>query len=320
MSDISTKLINPNASPAAQNLMNTLAELYGKYILTGQYADKGVNSPEFQLIREVTGQTSAVIGLDFMDDTPSRVARGTTSKTVEHAIEFHKMGGIVTICWHWNAPEEYLTGTWYRAFYTDQTCIDLGKIMRGEDKPGHELLLRDIDAIALQLLRLQEADVPVLWRPLHEAAGAWFWWGAAGPQAQIDLWQLMYERLTNLHGLNNLIWVWNGQHADWYPGDEYVDIIGEDVYSGERVYTSQVERFKQAQAYTNPPKMVVLSENGPLFDPDLAIKDGAMWGFFATWVGNFVSDERYTEQWMLKHVYNHERTLSLEEFQALKEV
>jgi len=321
MFNVSAQLANPNAIESARQLMQMLADLYGTYFITGQYTDYGVNGAEFQVIRDITGQTPAIMGLDMMDYTPSRVAHGTVGHTVEHAIEFHRMGGIVTFCWHWNAPEDYITGTWYRAFFTYVTNIDLRRILDGDDPQGFDLLMRDIDTISEQLLRLQEADVPVLWRPLHEAAGGWFWWGAAGPEAQIELWRIMFDRMTNYHGLNNLIWLWNGEHADWYPGDAYVDIIGEDVYFGERNYSSGIERFLQAKAYTYPPKMVVLSETDSLFDPDLALRDGAMWGFFAPWKREFVLEsrvppvysERFTERSMLQHVYAHERTITLED-------
>ena len=47
----------------------------------------------------------------------------------------------------------------------------------GED---YALLLRDIDAIAVELQKFEDAGVPVIWRPLHEAQGGWFWWGAQG--------------------------------------------------------------------------------------------------------------------------------------------
>ncbi|MCL1844731.1 MAG: beta-mannosidase [Defluviitaleaceae bacterium] len=316
-------LINPNATESAHELMRFMTDIYGRYILTGQYTDYGVNSAEFTVIRQITGQTPAVLALDLMDYTPSRVLRGATSRTIEYAIEFHEMGGIVKFCWHWGAPEGYDTGRWYRTFWVNYTDFNLQDALDGTDPDGMYFIYRDIDAISEQLKRLYEADVPVLWRPLHEAAGGWFWWGASGPQAQIDLWRLMYHRMTDYHGLNNLIWLWNGEHADWYPGDEYVDMIGEDPYPGERAYSALSERFLQALEYTDAPKMIVMSENGSLFDPDLAVRDGAMWGFFATWKREFVLASRnppvysevWTEQWMLEHVYAHERTLSLEDLQ-----
>jgi mannan endo-1,4-beta-mannosidase len=310
--------------------MSFLADAYGRVILTGQYSDNGLLAGEAGVIFMVTGKRPAVLGLDLMDYTPSRVARGSTSKAVEHAIEaWTEHGAVVTFCWHWNAPAEYINPdrhTWYRAFYTTDTNINLARIMNGEDPEGFELLMSDIDEIAVQLKILQDADVPILWRPLHEAAGGWFWWGASGIEPYVELWRLMYNRLTFEHELNNLIWLWNGEDGDWYPGDDYVDIIGEDVYAGERNYASQINKFMQAVNYTTPPKMVTLSENGTLFDPDLALRDGAMWGFYATWGGDFVLagrniwrySDRVTEEEMLHKVYNHEIMLTLEDLPDIK--
>ncbi len=104
-------------------------------------------------------------------------------------------------------------------------------------------LIRDIDAISEQLKILQDNNVTVLWRPLHEASGGWFWWGCRGKDAYQWLWNLMYERQTHYHKLNNLIWVWNGQDPDWYVGDDRCDIIGEDVYADARNYDAQAMRF-----------------------------------------------------------------------------
>ena len=191
---------------------------------------------------------------------------------------------------------------------------------------GYEALMADIAAIAEPLLALQEAGVPVLFRPLHEASGGWFWWGASGPEAYKQLYVLLYEKLTNEYGLNNLIWVWNGQSADWYPGDEYVDIIGEDIYPGERVYTSQIAKYLEVASYSTERKMVYLTECGCIFDPDLAYRDGAMWGMWAVWQGDFVRkniavasiSEQYTESDMMKKAYEHERVITLDKVPDLK--
>lgn len=323
--DVGAELVNPNATDNAKRLMSYMADLYGKQILSGQYSDS-MYGMERQAIWRVTGEYPAVLGLDMMEYSPSRTINGGSTTAVENAIEYWEQGGIVTFVWHWNAPEKYLTGAWYSGFYKEYTNIDLKKIMDGGDTEGYDLLVRDIDAIAEQLKRLQDAGVPVLWRPLHEASGGWFWWGTAGADAYKQLYILLYDRLTNYHGLNNLIWVWNGQAADWYPGDAYVDIIGEDIYPGERVYTSQIKKFLEAAGYTKQRKMVVLSENGCLFDPDLGIRDGAMWGFFATWSGEFVLannkmnrlSEKYTEEEMVKKVYGHEAVITFSELPDLK--
>lgn len=325
--EVPATLVNQNASERAKRLMSYLTDIYGEKFLSGQYSDKGMYGIEVSALWKTTGgKFPAVLGLDLIEYTPSRVEKGSSSKAIDYAIEFDEKGGIVTFCWHWNAPTKYLTGTWYRGFYTEETNIDLAKIMNGQDEEGYQLLMDDIDAIAKELLKLQEADVPILWRPLHEASGGWFWWGAKGAEAYKKLYILLYEKLTKEYGLNNLIWLWNGQDKEWYPGDEYVDIIGEDIYPGEKVYTSQVNKYLEALNYTEAKKMIVLSENGCLFDPDLAIRDGAMWGFFATWGGEFVTkstminklSEQYTEEYMVKKVYAHDSVLTLDELPDLK--
>lgn len=323
---IPAKLVNENATEEAKRLMAYLTDVYGKNILSGQYCDQGQFGKEFAVINRSTGKTPAVLGLDFIEYSPSRAANGSESNATDYAINFWNNGGIVTFCWHWNAPEKYLTGEWWNGFYVEGTDIDLAKIMNGEDEEGYALLMEDIDAIAKQLQILQEAGVPVLWRPLHEAAGGWFWWGAGGAEAYKKLYILLYEKLTGEYGLNNLIWIWNGQAKDWYPGDEYVDIIGEDIYPGERVYGSQANKYLQAVHYTPNTKLTVMSENGCLFDPDLAVRDGAMWGFFCTWGGEFVAkgtsiyalSEQYTEEAMLKKVYDSEVVITLDELPDLK--
>lgn len=320
--DIKAGLSNRNASDITKRLYSYLLDVYGEKFISGQYCDTGQYGKEFQIVKGETGKTPAVLGLDFIEYTPSRVEHGSSGKATEFAIDFWKSGGIVTFCWHWNAPSKYLTGEWYSGFRTSATNIDLAKIMDGGDEEGYELLMADIDAIAKQLQTLQDAGVPVLWRPLHEASGGWFWWGASGPEAYKKLYILLYEKLTGEYGLNNLIWLWNGQDAEWYPGDEYVDIIGEDIYPGERVYTSQASSYlNAAENYSTEKKMVYLSENGCLFDPELAKRDGAMWGMWCTWQGEFVAkdvaiyaiSEQYTEADMMKQVYENEDVITLED-------
>lgn len=323
---VSSELVNKNATDEAKRLMRYLADTYGKNVLSGQYCDQGQFGKEMAVIKKATGKYPAVLGLDFIEYSPSRAANGSESHATEHAIQFWENGGIVTFCWHWNVPEKYLEDIWWKGFNTESVSIDLEKIMNGEGEEGYNLLMTDIDAIAAQLLVLQEAGVPVLWRPLHEASGGWFWWGASGPEAYKKLYIVLYEKLTNEYGLNNLIWIWNGQDKEWYPGDEYVDIIGEDIYPGEQVYGSQVNKYLEAVQYTPDTKMTVLSENGCVPDPELLVRDGAMWGFFCTWGGEFVAkdasiyalSEQYTEKAMLQKAYDSELVITLDELPDLK--
>lgn len=320
--NVTSSLVNRNATANTKKLYSFLKDSYGKYVITGQQCDGGINGNEFKAIKNLTGDYPALLGLDMMDYTPSRTALGTSSSAVDKAIEFHKKGGIVTFCWHWNAPTEYLYSTanssdgWWGGFYTQNSKFDIAKVMNGQDEKGKKLLDRDIKEIAKQLKRLEKAGVPVIWRPLHEASGGWFWWGAQGPDAYKKLWKYLYKELTNTYGCNNLIWVYNGQSADWYPGDEYVDIVGEDIYPGNHVYDPQVSRFKQAINYGSKTKITALTENGCIFDIDSAVSINALWCWFMTWGNEFTVNgsaysEKYTEKSVIKKMYASKYSLTL---------
>lgn len=314
--DVEPVLINPNATAEAKALMTYLCDNYGKKVISGQQCQDGPFGLDNQAVgfRVNGGTYPAILGMDVGVYSPARARAGTESKVTDYAIEYwQEHGGITTLSWHWYADERYGS-----AFYTDSTTFNLKKAMNGSDPAGYQMLLDGIDAIAVQLKRLQDAGAPILWRPLHEASGGWFWWGASGPEPYIELYKLMYHRLTDYHGINNLIWVWNGQDAAWYPGDEYVDIIGEDIYPGEKVYTSQAARFLKALSYTDTRKIIALTENGCVPDVELMIRDNIMWSWWCTWEGEFVLksqgfngySERYTEKAVLKRNYKHESVVT----------
>ena len=329
--DVSPALINPNATEEAKALFAYLCDSYGKVTLSGQVCDGGLNGTEIKAIERVTGKKPAILGLDMMDYAPSRRALGAARPTaVERAIEYHEAGGIITFCWHWTADKQYILDgkdangnpRWWGAFYTDNVTFDIEAVMNGADAYGKAALDKDIAEIAAQLLRLQEKGIPVLWRPLHEASGGWFWWGAKGPEACKQLWIYLYDQLTNVYGVNNLIWVWNGQAKDWYPGDAYVDIIGEDIYADAHSYGAQNSKFLEVLEYTNARKIIALTENGVLFDIDNVVSTNARWAWFNTWSGDFVQkngvySEAYTEVDILRKTYQSEHVITLDELPDL---
>lgn len=158
-------------------MYNYLVSIYGKNILSGQqdlsYAD---------WITENIGKTPAVVSVDLMDYSPSRVEfQGDVATTIEDALTHHERGGIVSVLWHWNAPTGlYNTDDepWWSGFYTEATDFNVATALADTTNANYTLVIRDIDAIAEQLKRLQDAGVPVLFRPLHEAEGGWFWYVA----------------------------------------------------------------------------------------------------------------------------------------------
>lgn len=313
--DVTGALTNPNATAEAKALMSYLASQYGHKIISGQQTLEDV-----EWIKQQTGKYPAIFSTDLMDYSPSRVENGAASTEVEKMIDWHNRGGIVALCWHWNAPKgiggNEPGNEWWRGFYTEHTTFDVEYALQNQDSEDYSLLIRDIDAIAGQLKRLQDAGVPVLWRPLHEAEGGWFWWGAKGPEATKQLWNLMYDRLTSHHELNNLIWVWNSEKPEWYPGDEAVDIASVDIYNPAGDYNPSIARYEGLVSLVNDKKIVGLAENGPIPDPDMLQTYGADWSFFSTWAGSFIQDGITNTAEHLNKVYHHDYVVTLDELPA----
>ena len=313
---IASNVVTPNPSTATTELYDFLSKTYGKVILSGQYG----GDVEFNRIKSVSGKTPLIRGFDLIEYSPSRVVHGATSTETEKAIAWHAQKGIVTFAWHWNAPKDLIDQPgkeWWRGFYTEATTFDVTKAMNNTASDEYALIIRDIDAIAVQLKKLKDANVPVLWRPLHEAEGAWFWWGAKGPESCKWLWKLVFDRLVNFHQLSNLIWVWTSTASaaaiDWYPGDEYVDIIGADIYLPAGTYSSNFIMFDNLASIFGGKKIITLSENGPMPDAERLFIERAAWNWFCTWSGSFITDGLSNSADQINTVFNHEYVITLDE-------
>jgi mannan endo-1,4-beta-mannosidase len=98
--NIVDSLVNPNANADAVALYDFLKSIYGKNILSGQQDLVWAN-----WIGEQTGKIPALVAVDLMDYSPSRVEyQGDIATTVEEGLEHAARGGIVSVLWHWNAP------------------------------------------------------------------------------------------------------------------------------------------------------------------------------------------------------------------------
>lgn len=280
-------LVDAQATLSTKGLFSYIVDQYGSKVISGQQDD-------VEYILEKTGKEPAIGSFDLIDYSPSRVQFGTTpQRSSEAIINWAKKGegrGIISLMWHWNAPTDLINQApdklWWRGFYTDATTFDIAAVLADKKSERYQLILRDIDAIALQLKKFQAADVPVLWRPLHEASGGWFWWGAKGAGPFRELWRILYDRLTNYHQLHNLIWVYTATdtfNPDWYPGDKYVDIVGMDIYSDPTANMSG--NWGSAQTQLDGKKLVTLSETGNLPNPDKIRGFGTWWSWFSVWTG-----------------------------------
>ncbi len=303
-------LVHPSPSPEAKAVYDFLRENYGKQILSGVMT---LNSfDEVKWLKENTGKEPAIVGLDFMHNNRD-YSWFDEHQPIKDAKTYWDRNGLPALMWHWRDPSKKT-----EAFYTSDTAFDVSKIT-DPDSEEYKAIIRDIDYISGLLKILQQQKVPVLWRPLHEAAGAWFWWGAKGPESCKKLYQIMYDRMVNQHGLNNLIWIWTYEKDEslWYPGDSCVDIVGRDIYKqGDR--SSQVEEYTKVSNHHKSSKIVALTECGTIPDVAHLKADKANWSWFMTWYGDFVRNEKHNTLTSWKFAMNSSYVITLDEMPSLK--
>ena len=181
----------------------------------------------------------------------------------------------------------------------DGTTFDAAKALT-EGTWENEVWKDDMKTLIEYLTLLKEANIPVLWRPFHEASGKWFWWGKDAESFK-KLWIEMFNELKAA-GLDNLIWVWTscGKDNDWYPGDAYVDIVARDLY-GDKAASCATEYSDLSATYGN--KIVTLGECGYSSDTKSRIakiseqwEAGAKWSWFMVWYDNEGSTTPHANQ------------------------
>ena len=293
-------LSNPNASAEAKKLYDLLYypnEEFGVALSAQQESTwMGSEDYEFSYIYERTGKTPVIRGFDYMNDDFDGVNK--------RAIKWHSNGGFVTICWHCGSD---FSGEWKDAM--EDEVADWEKMLT-EGTKEYKAMIKGMDKAAKALKKLSDKNIPVLWRPFHELDGDWFWWGKGGSENFRKLWQIMYDRYTNHWKLNNLIWVLGYSHKmikmeDWYPGDEYCDIIGADTYD----IAIGTTLYRKVSGITKAPKPLCLHECGQ--NPAVSDFKKAPWSYFMTWHTEYLTDKNTNEA--LRELYNSDIVITLDE-------
>lgn len=309
-------LVSPSPLPEAAALYGFLLDHYGKRIISGVMT---LNSfDESNWLKEKTGKEPALLGIDFMH-SGRNYNWYDDEEPIKDAKTWYERNGIPALMWHWRDPSQ-TTEEFYikNEGKPNGTTFDLAKIS-DKNSAEYQAMVDDIDYIASLLKKLQDDKVPVIWRPLHEAAGGWFWWGAKGPEPLKQLWRLMFDRMVNYHGLNNLIWVWTSEpgDADWYPGDEYVDIVGRDIYK-QGDHGSQIMEFNALNDQFGGKKMIALSEVGSFPDVETLVKDHADWSWYMPWYGEHTRGTKHNPLELWQKMFAHEYVITLDEMPDLK--
>lgn len=310
------KTANINATKKAKELLNYLSDIAGKKIITGQHTQTNPME-EIDYIEKITGKQPKLRGFELLAyspninyndaDEPCLTEVYENRGTVDTALKWAKENdGIVTFSFHWFSP----VGGHDKSFYAVNTDFDAIRVLI-ENTPERKAFFHDMDVIAEYLKKFQEADIPVLWRPFHESYGDWFWWGAKGPETARELYKLMYDYYTNVHKINNLLWVWNSPIKEGYPGDEYVDIISTDIYLPEYFATDYHEDYENLIAGTTNKKVAALAEVGYMPDIDMLEKSHTPWAYYMTWSKEFCIGEQYNHTDKVRKMYDSDYAITL---------
>lgn len=297
------ELTSENASEEAKALYTYIRnELFLKgQIAVGTMSKYTTSLSEADWVYEQTGRYAALHCFDLMNLTGKQWLE-SYDELLDNYLGWYNEGGIVAGMWHWRDPSKQTN-----EFYSSDCRFDLSKIVKSANSDGtyeyntscseYQDIMEDIQAAKQQLQRLCDAKIPVLWRPLHEARGTWFWWGNSGGEACKALWMLLRREMADL---NNLIWVWTIQAdgnypaaKEWYPGDENVDLVGVDIYKEAPQRGSFISEFNFAAAVSNQCKVVALSECGAMPDVSMMLNDHATWAYCMPWYGDHSQNDKY---------------------------
>ena len=302
-----TKPVSENAqtNEKTMEVWNYLRSVYGKQVITCQQM-MGNECYEDLVFYNATNDLTAMKGYDFIFCTGSY----HSDDMIDEAIEWSKeSGGLCAFTWHWNVPKDIDNPEGGYAFYTNEITnfSQVNAVTPGTKE--YETIIHDIDLIATKIQRMESEGVTILFRPLHEASGAWFWWGLQGRDSATHevfqkLWYMIYDRLENYHKLTNIIWVWNGQNPHTAIHPNAFDIEGIDRYydqediSAEALSTYYEKCYGELAGYDkycaelagmeSTGKMMALTECGYIPDPEGIKAANTMWLYYMVWNGDFI--------------------------------
>ncbi|MEV4318288.1 glycosyl hydrolase [Actinocrispum sp. NPDC049592] len=190
----------------------------------------------FNGLARTTGHKPALIGVSYDGYWNARI--------VPVLISHWQSGGLVTIDMH--PPNPFVSGADPESYRVDAATPkpDLRMLLSGDSAPRSRWLTW-LNRVADVIAELADAGVVVIFRPLHEANGLWFWWGAdthTGASAAVDLYRDLYSFMTETRNLHNILWAysparpWNAPRMEFYPGDDVVDIMGPTLYGNELTF------------------------------------------------------------------------------------
>lgn len=241
---------------------------------------------------EATGQKPGILGIDLacygIDLT--MIDDRYLSSYVCDLVDYVADGGMVTASAHWANPsetdEDRVRGN-FGTVNTREAYEKAFKDLLTEGTQYNEFFKAELEINARFFQALEDNGVPIIWRPLHEANGNWFWFCVGQqdhwlePKYIIDIWHYVYDYFENECGLTNLYWCYapnvsanvedvpgkGGSMSTTYlyPGDEYCDMVGVDWYeAGGTAIASEDNYLNLVDLSGKPGAITEFGVTGPL--------------------------------------------------------
>jgi len=291
--------VTPNATQQARNVLCYLYSQYGNHILSGQ--EESGAEVEIGYIFTNTGKYPAI-----------RAFEANSDGAATRCLTYWNAGGLCMFGYHMGAPGQA------DGYAGSQTKVSIDTVLT----PGtneNTVFNQRIDAIAKRMLTVQAGNGVVIFRPFHEAGGAWFWWSMETGAQYVRLWKYAFDRAINTNGVRNALWLlpYDGSpQASFYPGKEYVDIGGADNYNKANDYSPMTSIFNAARTIFGTTMPIALHECGPVVDPDQLQSTKTNWVFFSIWTQPY--PETYSTVAELQKVYGSSYVVSRDGVPSLK--
>jgi mannan endo-1,4-beta-mannosidase len=171
--------------------------------------------------KDVVGQHPAVFGSDFHFFLYKDASERQIHEDAVRAA--HARGAMVTFDWH-------MYGRYKDSFGADAENAELVAEIVEDRNGSRQWFYGQLDQV---IAILQALEHPVVFRPFHEMSGNWFWWGSqVGASRYVALFRLTVDYMKQ-KDVHNVLYCWSTSRTtsmEFYPGDEYVDILGTDGY------------------------------------------------------------------------------------------
>lgn len=187
----------------------------------------------------------APVTFDFeMSCLPYSVDERQLNRIVTEMVQFTQKGGIICATNHWLTPTTKLADSTQQGANNSRQRLTRAQYLQVVT-PGNQIYenFREELAYGAEFFKkLEDAGVPVVYRPMHESNGAWFWWGVGGNDGITGadvaaLYRYVHDYYVKEKGLSNIIWCFctalAGNHSEkysWWSEGKYIDIASTDWY------------------------------------------------------------------------------------------